>query len=117
MNKRIYLFLFLLFILPSLFLACSAEDIKMDSTLESMQNSKSSGVFPLDIDMLNTDKYKEEIEEYLIKLNPKIDILKSNYQFGDLDGDLFPELVVYVERDAKELNDKGALLVYHREFF
>lgn len=104
MSKRIFLFLFLLFIIPSILFGCGSEDMNMDSSLESINESN--------IDLLNSNKFKNEIEEYLIQLNPELDISKSNYAFGDLDGDSIPELALYIERDPEDLDDQGALVVY-----
>ncbi|MDY0235006.1 MAG: hypothetical protein RBR71_03215 [Gudongella sp.] len=112
MKNRNYLFLFLLVIVLVFISGCSAEDIMMDATLESINESNSNGLFPIDIEMLNSNEYKEEIETYLEKLNPEVDISKSNYAFGDLDGDSIPELVLYIERDSKNLDDEGSLIVY-----
>lgn len=112
MYKKIILFLFLLFVLPSLLFGCGTEDINMESTLKSINESNAGRLFPLDIDTLNSDKYKEEIEEYLKQLNPNIDIPKANYAFGDLDNDSIPELALYIERDSQDLEDQGALVIY-----
>lgn len=112
MGKRIFLFLFIFFIVISLLSGCGADSLSINPTLESMKSTDKGSFFPLDIEMLNSNKYKEEIEEYIKKLNPGLDILKSNYEFGDLDGDLIPELVLYIERNPEDLNDQGSLVVY-----
>lgn len=104
MNRKIFLFLFLSLIIFSLLIGCETESSKMDSSLESINES--------DIEVLNSSKYKNEIEENLIKLNPDLDIANTNYVFGDLDFDSIPELILYIERDPQDLNDQGALIVY-----
>ncbi len=104
MNKRIFLFLFLLFIISSLLFGCGTEDMQMNLSLESINESN--------VDILNSSKYKNHIEEHLKQLDPEINISKVNYAFGDLDGDSIPELALYIERDPEDLGDQGALVVY-----
>lgn len=112
MNKKIFLFLFLLTIIPLFLFGCVNKNTSMDSVLEIIENSYTNGSLALDMTELNSDKYKKEIEDYLKQLDLNLDLTNINYKFGDLDGDLIPELVLYTGRNLEDLNDQGALVVY-----
>ncbi len=114
MNKRTILFLFLFLITINILSGCGNEEMNIES-LEAIEDSNLKGSSPLNIDILNSDKYKEEIGIYIKNLHPDIDLNKANYEFGDLDGDLVPELILYIERDPEDLNDQGQLIVYKVE--
>ncbi len=55
---------------------------------------------------------KKEIEKHILLINPKIKVEKGHYAIGDLDGDGFPELALFIERDPADTLDEGALEIY-----
>lgn len=78
----------------------------------AMDSIETDFMLPLDSYQLESDEMRYKIEEYLLTLNNKLNIEKGHYAFGDMDGDMISEIVLFIQRQPDDVNDPGYLQVY-----
>lgn len=113
MTKKLILILNLFIILIFVY-GCSAPNdeifpttIPLEQSIKEIIISKGSNY-----DFLNDELFLNKVDEFantIIKTNTGTD---KHYTIGNLDDDNVPELIIFVERDPKDIEDKGGLGVY-----
>jgi len=109
MNNKIYYLLLLTIIAGLVLSGCGSGNQEM--TTMSVEDSVES-FFPFDQSLLESDFSREKIENYILSINPNVNTKAGHYAIGDLTGDDIPEIAMYIERDPKNIDDQGSLLVY-----
>src|SRR5690554_193386 len=111
--KTKYTLILLITIIASItFTACNEiqglpDVVALEDSMREIISSKGDSY-----DFLNDEQYMRMMDE-LVDLFVEKNIIKEGYyEIGNLDDDNIPELVVFHERDPKDINDQGALEVY-----
>lgn len=110
--KTKYIFILLLVLITSTITACNEIEglptvVALEDSIKEIISSKGENY-----DFLNDEQYISKMNE-LVNLFVENDILKEeHFKIANLDDDNIPELVVFLERDPKNMEDQGALEVY-----
>lgn len=84
--------------------------VDLENSIKEIISSKGE-----DYDFLSDKQYMSKMQK-LVNLFVDNDLLKEeHYVIGNLDDDNIPELLVFRERDPKDVDDQGALEVYSYE--
>ncbi|NLY44804.1 MAG: hypothetical protein GX053_02265 [Tissierella sp.] len=111
--KSKYIFLLLALLLTSIFItACSEIQglptvVELEDSMKEIISSKGDSY-----DFLNDEQYIAKMNELVHLVVENNFIKEEHFQIGNLNDDNIPELVVFRERDPKNVDDQGALEVY-----
>jgi hypothetical protein len=109
MNNKIYYLLLLTIIAGLVLSGCGSSNQEM--TTMSVEDSVES-FFPFDQTLLESDYSRGKIENYLLTINPEVNVHENHYAIGDLNGDDIPEIAMYIGRNPENMDDQGWLQVY-----
>lgn len=109
MNKKIYFILVLLVLFTIVITGCenSSQNTEIMSTDNFIED-----FLPFDKSLLESEFTRTKIEEYLLQLNPGLNVKLGHYAIGDLTGDEIPEIALYIQRHPENMDDPGSLVVY-----
>ena len=112
MKTKTILFLVVILIISFSISACDEIHglpvvVDLEDSIKEIISSKGENY-----DFLNDEQYMSKMRE-LVNLFVKNDFInEEHFVIGNLNDDNIPELVVYRERDPKNVEDEGALDVY-----
>ena len=111
MKRRFLPFIFLILLIASSITACKGLElpkvVALEESLNQIITSKGEGY-----DFLEDEQYMSKMKKLVQILVDREIIKKEHYEIGNLDDDNIPELVIFRERDPKDVKDQGALEVY-----
>ncbi|WP_409227648.1 hypothetical protein [Gudongella sp. SC589] len=110
MNKKINYLLLLTIIVGLVLSGCGSSSREMKTM--SMEDFSIEDFFPFDQSLLESDFTRKKIEDYLLSINPEVNIQEGHYAIGDLTGDEIPEIAMYIQRDPQDIDDQGSLQIY-----
>jgi endoglucanase Acf2 len=86
MNNKIYYLLLLTIIAGLVLSGCGSSNQEM--TTMSVEDSVES-FFPFDQTLLESDYSRGKIENYLLTINPEVNVHENHYAIGDLKGMIY----------------------------
>ena len=111
--KLKYIFISLVILMASI-LGTGCDDVEglpsvleLEDSIREVISSKGENY-----DFLNDKQYMSKMDELVNIFVDHSSIKKEHFEIGNLNDDNIPELVVFRERDPKDINDQGALEVY-----
>lgn len=112
MLKKIILFISLLIATSIMLVGCNSneifpEAIPLENSIKEIILSKGDNY-----DFLNDELFMRKVDEYANALIKNKSINSKYYAIGNLDDDNIPELVIFIERNPKNVDDQGGLGVY-----
>lgn len=112
MFKKIILIISLVVVASFMLVGCNSneifpEAIPLENSIKEIILSKGENY-----DFLNDELFMSKVDEYASTLIKIKSATAKYYAIGNLDKDNIPELVVFIERNPKKVDDQGGLGVY-----
>lgn len=111
MFKKITMIMYFVIFTAFLFTGCGnevfPEAITLEDSLKEIILSKGENY-----NFLDDELFISKLDEYANELIKSESLTAKHYAIGNLDDDNIPELVVFIERNPKNVDDQGGLGVY-----